>query len=381
MTTRLLLIAEDDEDAIGSWKRDIREFNRNGYGLNFEAIFAKTKLDALKDLERINFDCAVIDLRLPVSVDEMELDKNATGNEVVAMLLERAGIPAVVYSGHVAEAEDFSHLSCIKVIAKTGDGQMTVLKHLASFETLMEAMHVTQKRIAAEAARLFHRAIWPRWDEAWVHLEDANRLGEIVTRQIVSQIAESLGQPSDKHHPEEVYLLPPIADGLGTGDMICMDGKEYVIVTPRCNMARNQCPAHLTLALCAPMEGEWKELRAFLRGSTKQQASAERRIHAFSTQNHAIASHFLPPSGSDGPWLIEFESVVTVPREKVPEMLGGRRRSIAAQFVPNLVQRYAAYLGRIGQPDLDETILLSICKGDPPPADAVSAMPDSQDRA
>jgi hypothetical protein len=60
---------------------------------------------------------------------------------------------------------------------------------------------------------------------------------------------------------------------------------------------------------------------------------------------------------------VQFKEIMTVPSERVPELLKTRFASVASQFVPNLVQRYSAYLGRIGQPDLDVEILKAhVCK-------------------
>lgn len=54
---------------------------------------------------------------------------------------------------------------------------------------------------------------------------------------------------------------------------------------------------------------------------------------------------------------------MTVPAIQVPDLLAARFASISSSFVPNLVQRYAAYLGRIGQPDLDCDLLRDqVCK-------------------
>ena len=69
-----------------------------------------------------------------------------------------------------------------------------------------------------------------------------------------------------------------------------------------------------------------------------------------------------PAAISDRGWLISKRSL-TVPSTEVAMLLEGRFASVAGQFVPNLVQRYDAYLGRIGQPDLDSDVLRAqVCK-------------------
>jgi hypothetical protein len=105
--------------------------------------------------------------------------------------------------------------------------------------------------------------------------------------------------------------------------------------------------------------GQWKEQLA---GNGKQKEKAEKEIRSHATQGHGIATHFLPPLDDKGPWLVEFQEVRTIHSGEVPAMLPRRFASIAPHFVPNLVQRYSAYLGRIGQPNISTDILSELCK-------------------
>jgi hypothetical protein len=186
----------------------------------------------------------------------------------------------------------------------------------------------------------------------------------VITRQTASHVAERLGLPPNYHHPEEFYFVPPLAtERLDTGDLVKVGDKIYVVVTPRCNLARDPYPDQLMLACCKPMDGDWARLRNGFQGSNRDKESAARSLRDFATQGHSTSTHFLPPCGEKGPWLADFREIMTVPSEQVPQLLKSRFASVASQFVPNLVQRYSAYLGRIGQPDLDVEILkVHVCK-------------------
>ena len=89
---------------------------------------------------------------------------------------------------------------------------------------------------------------------------------------------------------------------------------------------------------------------------TKQDA-AMKELQLYASQGFAVSTHFLPPCGPDGPWLVQFKEIITKPSAEAETMVNARFASIAPEFVPNLVQRCAAYLGRIGQPDLDCDVL------------------------
>lgn len=363
MPERIILIAEDDEEQIASWERDIKEFNREAkFGFTYEAHFEKTRSSALRALDRMRINCAVVDLRLP-DRDGGGTGTEPVGNDVLQHMLLEIGVPAVVYSAHTAEASDAVKKSQIKLIEKRGEGARAALDWLASHEGLMAAMEVTRKKIAEESAKLFSQSIWPRWEGSWKNIKDGDALADVVTRQTAAHVAERLGlTPKNRHHPEEFYLVPALStDRLDTGDLVKIADNVYVVVTPRCNLARG-CPPHLMLALCNPMDRTWKGLHDRF-ADTKKQEKALEELRSYATQGHATSTHFLPPCGDKGPWLIDFREIMTVPSADVPKLLDSRFASVAPQFVPNLVQRCSAYLGRIGQPDLDVEILRAhICK-------------------
>ena len=357
---RTILIVEDDEEAISSWERDIREFNRvPSQPIQFLPEFAKNKRDAVRALDRTRIHCAVVDLRLPKDDEPGAQNTEQMGNDILGRLLLEVGVPAVVYSGYPQEASDIVKASQIRIEGKRGGGGMDLLRWLAGHEGLMSAMDNMRKQVERESAKLFSQSIWPRWEKAWRLMADPAPLGGVITRQVVAHVAEQLSLPPSYHHPEEFYFVPPLeADRLGTGDLLRLSDSVYVVVTPRCNLARDDYPNHLMLALCKPMTGVWSGMRSRFNGvdQTKQDA-AMKELQLYASQGFAISTHFLPPCGSEGPWLVQFKEIITKPSAEAETMMNARFASIAPQFVPNLVQRCAAYLGRIGQPDLDCDVL------------------------
>ena len=108
MKDYLILIVEDDAEAIDSWRRDIREFNEEqAEGVfHFEAIYSSTRQDALKVLNRTRINCAVVDLRLPPALGPDNFTANPLGNDILEKVLIETGVPAVVYSAYAAEASE-----------------------------------------------------------------------------------------------------------------------------------------------------------------------------------------------------------------------------------------------------------------------------------
>lgn len=357
-----ILIVEDDQPTVESWMRDIKSFNRKPDAtFKFSATYANNKNDALKLLSKINFDCAVVDLRLP----DGDIENSTViplGNDVLSKLLEDIGIPTVVYSGYEGETCEEIRASNIRVHTKRGGESQKILTSFIAQSGLMAAMKITRNRISKATALLFNKSIWQRWETRWAQEQDKAMITDVITRQTASHIADSLAQMPLNHHPDEFYVVPALySNRIDTGDLFYFDEQTYVVLTPRCNMA-NKLPNHVTLAVCSsvPEWAQWKE--QLLTGNSKQKIKAEQDLRSHATQGHSIATHFLPPLADKGPWLVKFQEVRTMPSKDIQEHMSKRFASISPYFVPNLVQRYSSYLGRIGQPDINTDILTLICK-------------------
>ncbi|MFM9428762.1 ActR/RegA family two-component response regulator [Variovorax sp. GrIS 2.14] len=364
MKTCDILIVEDDENALDTWKRDILEFNRSeNQPFKYDPIYASNRNDALKILSKVRINCAVVDLRLPQTGEIADLANNATGNDVLTQLLVEVGVPAIVYSGYPNEVSDEVKLSNIKVVQKTGGGGAQILEDFASQAGLMSAMQEVRVRISKETAMLFNRSIWNRWKNSWRN-DDQGVTAGIIARQTASHIADSMSLAPSSYHPDEFYIIPALyADRFDTGDIFKIDDAIQVVMTPRCNM-ENAIPQHILLCVCKPVPN-WDEIGALLQGDQKKKESANKKLNALATQGFATSSHFLPPCNGQGPWLVDFQELRSLPTERLKKLLANRLASVAPHFVPNLVQRYAAYLGRIGQPNIDVNALGLMCGAKP----------------
>ncbi|MEE4091976.1 hypothetical protein V2I59_00355 [Pseudomonas viridiflava] len=328
----------------------------------FNVTYAETKLDALTLLSRTSFDCAVVDLRLP-DASATEVASAPLGNDILKKLLEDIGIPTVVYSAYEGEASEAIGSSNIRVHTKQGGEGQQILASFAAQSGLMAAMKATRNSISKATALLFNQSIWLRWETRWAKEEDKQMITDVIARQTASHIADALAQATLNHHPDEFYVVPALyLNRVDTGDLFVIDGQVHVVLSPRCNMANKQ-PSHIVLAVCSPMQDwvSWRE--CFLTGNAKQREKAVKDMRSHASQGHGIATHFLPPLSDKGPWLVEFQEVRTIQFEDINALLPQRIASIAPHFIPNLVQRYSSYLGRIGQPDINPDILMALCKG------------------
>jgi len=361
MDTCEILIVEDDSTTRDGWERDIVDFNNTSpRPFDIKATYAETKAEAIRSLRLLKIHGAIVDLRIPDGECEQGGDASR-GNDVLQLLLLECGVPTYVYSGFHLEASEQVKASNIQIIQKRGGASSEILQDLASQASLIRAMASTRATIAKELSRLFNDSIWKRWQTRWSTFADVETITGIVSRQTAAHISESLASSPAKLHPDEFYVVPALNAGrLDTGDLFRIEDTCYVVLTPRCNMA-NKMPSHVLVAVCVNVEKwpTWKE--AILNGNRDKRERAQKEIGDHATQGHEIASHFLPPLDGNGPWLVNFKEARTFPEKEFGALLTARFASISPQFVPNLVQRYSAYLGRIGQPDIGAQEIIDMC--------------------
>ena len=353
---RRLLIAEDEADQLEVWRRDIEEFNKNpDRKFTFVTHEARSATDAARILDELNIDCAIIDLRLPP--EKNKPDEAVHGNKLRTLIEGELPILVAIHTGHPGELDEAGRNSLMKLFTKDAGKTTEALEWFAEKAQLMEALAGTSQRIKMETAKVLHGSIWPRWEAAKKQDQVPERFDDIVTRQVVSHLAEQFSLPLEDvpaHHLHEFYYVPPMRNRLHTGDLVRLDDMVHVIVTPQCDII-NVYPANFLLAKCSPEHNEWKGIEEAIAGNKgKISKTTKEKIEKFTTQVRSQRFHFLPPCGDEGgPWFVDFKDIITVDQSRTEELLKSRFASIAAPFVPNLVYRFAAFIGRIGQPKLD----------------------------
>lgn len=354
---RRVLILEDDSDLQAGWQRSIADFNQQGE-VQFEALQAFNAADAEQILGDSRLDCAVLDLRVP---DDSSGGRATApvGERVIKLLRDRHHCPLVIVSGFSNELGEMFRGRPTKVLDKSRTVQGDSLSWLSSQEGIMSALEDMKARLDEQISRFFYDSLWPRWDSDWK--DDLNQpdLVTVITRQMAGHIEASLSGDATDHHPEEFYIRPPLQTALDVGDVLEITDRidvpagMYVVLTPRCDLARNIHPRHVLIAPCKDASDEWAQLQKSL--SSENAARSKRASKVLGdrlTQNCGNSRHFLVPVAGSGPWFVQFGDVQTI-REEKPELQALKVMSIASAFVPNLVQRFGAYQSRIGQPTID----------------------------
>lgn len=356
-----LLFVEDVQNETDRFIRNLNEFNDNKSSpIHLEPVTAGSAVEALKLLSSTRFHAGMVDLRIPGP--QGESSAAGSGNMVISAIVERYAMPVIAHSGYVGELEEELREYPILQLEKDEDSHEKAFEWLSGLTPLMKAVEAANDQIGKLSAKVFVGSIWPRWDRG--HEPDLNEaaLHQVITRQLVAYVSEHLVFPDDanpNHHLYEFYFDPPVRkDRLYTGDLIGLGDEFHVIVTPQCNIARTY-PDHILLAKCREIKTEWSGLKEKIDQKTgSPNNKLKDKIKRLATQDCGIAEHFIPPCGERGPWMVEFKNLTSIPSSDAENLLGRRIASMAPQFIPNLVQRLSSYLGRVGQPDLDQDELI-----------------------
>ena len=157
-----LLFLEDVEEEHERFSENIGEFNEQS-NVKFQHTGARTASEAIRLLDNHHFDCALVDLRVPMNDGDVRHENQ--GNETLRRVVERYALPVVVHSAYSNQLDNsFDHIPFM-VIDKEVNSHQEALAWIANQAPLMEAIRETRKRIQAQTATIFFKAIWPRWSQ------------------------------------------------------------------------------------------------------------------------------------------------------------------------------------------------------------------------
>ncbi len=352
-----LLIVEDVPRIVSSWEEKIAFYaveDKPVYALN--ATFVTNLQDAQKAIENTTFDAAVIDIRLDEGGDQ-----TFHGNTVLAELASKSLTVCAVYTGEPGtEVVEEHQRDFVKVFQK-GEGEIEhILEWLDSKADMISAIQTMQGSFKKSMAKAFTHSIWPRWSY-WLNEEqDQDFASNALTRHMATHLHASFLNEVAAVHPEEYYFIPPLQDRLDTGDIIHQDENYFILVTPRCDLAREQNPTFQLVKL-ADKKTDWEALHHEKINGANRKAKDRASKDIRNLVNHGDRSpklHFVPQfklsSGEElGPFHAQFNfmTCLEATAEVRSDLSEQRVATLSNEFVPSLVERLGAYFSRIGTPD------------------------------
>jgi CheY-like chemotaxis protein len=348
-----ILVVEDEDSKISEWEDAIAAHNADeeNKGFRIQMTTSKNVTDAKRQLDLHRLDAVVVDLRL--QVEQGVAENNSQGNDLVRHILEVQPLGVVVYTGQQADADTASY-DCPQVrVMDKADGMEQVFTWLGENKDVFLRLRGAKSAFNRETARVFFRSIWPRWSHWTSSTVQGADLTEVVARHVVAHVHDSmLNAGGDATHPEEAYFVPPLKARLDTGDLVQYEGGTWVVVTPRCDLAKQGKVATILLAFCEDISTKWSELEAS--GNANK---AEKEMKRLIQHEGMPKQHFLHPmrdaaGQARGPWMVQFHHLKAIAAEQAfNELTPLRFASLSPLFIPSLVERFGAYFSRIGTPD------------------------------
>ena len=346
-----ILIVEDDETMLASWEDAVLSHNADAENKGFRVEYASAQSvpQAQNLLELNNFDAAIIDLRL--KLEDGAAENNAHGNNLVSYILENHPLGIIIHTGQSADADVPAYAMPQVSVLDKGDGLDPIFAWLEKNKDVFLKLRGAKAIFNRETARMFFKSIWPRWKN-WAAESNHDKLTGVVARHVVAHVHDSLlAAGNDATHSEEAYFVPPLKERLDTGDLIRIQDRVWIVVTPRCDLATPGKVKTIVLAACEDISAEWNTLNI-----SPISKSSEDKIKKIIQHKGSLKQHFLFPlvdlsEAKNGPWMVNFDEIMSIPAADAKERLdGGRFASLSPLFVPSLVERFGAYFSRIGTP-------------------------------
>lgn len=379
-----VLVVEDTDAEIKNWEKEIEYHNAaDNPVFIIQAIYAKSLRETREYLASHDFHAAIVDINLQ---QENMTASNSDGNKAIESLLDLELAVVAVFTGEspLVEIPEWAKntVRTFRKGAEDHEGTSAVMGWLGEQVPLIKAVSQAQSIINAEMVKLFTRSIWPRWSH-WTS-EENDGIEISLSRHLAAHIHATLLEGGNHQaHPEEWYFVPPVREGIRTGDLIKIGDKFEIVITPRCDLATGKVNT-IQLAKCQLVQAKWRELCDALAakqvdlnentdpGKTqsleKKIEAAKKALRKYTQHNGPTASlHFLPPirmeSGELGPFMVSFNDIRTVLNtsefeeeekrieEEIDSIKTGRIAALTPEFLPSFIERLGAYFSRIGTPD------------------------------
>jgi len=368
------LVVEDDP-AIAS---QIQQYAAHKDGLPLAVqgpvdvgVVAKFE-EALARIETTKVDLLILDLKQDAG-GPSDGNGESAGEILLDNIKRLRFLPVVVYSNIAYKAAAAAN-PFVKIVTKA-DG----------LECLRDAVKSVFDTGLPEFARFLEAQqreyIWDFVSKRWKEIEGLERNGQLV-HLVARRLAAVLDGPAIRPflkklgvdtaaenavHPIDFYVYPAIADEpVRTGTIFnkTVGGKQmyWILLTPACDLAhpRKKDTEHLLFAQCRPMNSI-AEVREWLSDPT--QGKKKELLKQIIKNNRGDGCqpdryYFLPGVFDIPNLLADFQALVVVPKDQLPEERLTPIAALDRPYCEELVNRYGRYWGRVGTPDLDPEVVL-----------------------
>lgn len=356
-----ILVVEDDEDQLQLYRDAAHDKSNLNQQINL--VEFRSAEDVREELLSTNFDGAIVDLNLSPG-DPSE----ASGNEVLNEITEKHRFPVLVVSGNLENLDPNIMLSGFLKTYNRDEGNDAIFDYLLKIHaTGITKILGGRGLIEQHLGEIFWRHLACDFDSWDAGGRDSERT---LLRYAVGHLFEYLEPPPEEgngyYHEAEFYIIPPIRKHIATGDIVQLDGSEYIVLSPPCDVAvrgeNNGEPViNAESIILAPLimlnRQAFIQRKLLHEGDGNDNAGARKKLIADLVKGKREKYIFLPEGRGIGAAIADLQNLCSWSLETF--LRAERLATVSGAFLKDIQSRFAAYYGRQGQPDLDKNELIS----------------------
>ena len=338
MSALQLLLVEDDDTVVHAYQEVLGDYVQE-HNRPIEMPVVKTLTDAIVSLDA-SFDAAVVDLNLG--------NDTSDGGEVIKKVKKHFRIPVVVLTATPADAEDEPPV--VGIYTKGEHRFEQVLDRLcAIYDVGLTKIMGGRGQMEERLNHVFLKNLLPTLD-VWIDYarHDKERTKNALLRYTLGHLAADLEGDETPCYPEEVYLVPPLADSLQTGTLVLHKQQNtcHIVVTPACDLViRANNPPKSDVVVVAEVVPENLLFETL-------QANSSRR-NRLRTNSDSNCYHWLPQSEGVSGGFVDFRRLMTVQWREFTDNFDLLSIRVAPSFLKDIVSRFSSFYARQGQPVID----------------------------
>ena len=362
MTTWRIIIVDDDSEIGESVAEFLEEVLAPGAD-NASVTAVEDFDEGLQRLKSSRYDIAIIDVR---EGHYNQTPETEAGQRLLNSLMDARFLPIIFYTGLPALVRHLSNPPFIQVVAKGGthepleDAVQTVLN-----SQLPQVNRALVDYIDSIQRDYMWRFVAKNWDKITNEADRtavayllARRLAFTMSDPTTTRLGQDLGSrfstsaETDEIHPMQYYVMPPVEElPMMAGDIykgeIHGQQAHWVMITPTCDIAQKKAD-RLMLASCHHLL-ERPEYQTWV--SNQSRGSLDRLRNLL--RNSGDRYLFLPAAMDIPDLVVDFQNVVTVPRNTFESLELERMATLDSPFAEALTSQFSRLYGRIGTPDLN----------------------------
>lgn len=335
-----VLIIDDDKESIETTVDYLKgEIDDQSLVIESATTFDNGKIK----LSEAAYDLVILDLKND-STDDPE-----AGERLFEETKYNQLIPVIIYSGRATDSGRSVVIPWLQKINKDDtDGLVDAVKTVMNSVLVKEVKNFC-RTISSEISRFVWDGLYISEEKFLDSVVNEEWLRDILNSRFVSYLGSKL-LDADTVDPSRLYLFPAVGDNYLPGDVFCKPDTTveqwYVLVTPACDLVDRG------------KKGRKAKMLTFLKGMQVEKVneysdhdSSKNKRDAFVRYLKSERRFYLPKFREVPHLVFELDDVELVKFDQINSLT--RVASLCSPYGEALLAKRAAFVGRIGTPDLD----------------------------